>query len=275
MTTLVCFHAHPDDEAIGTGGLMAKAAADGHRVVLVTATRGEQGEPVEGVLDEGEQLWERRVVETHRSAEILGAERVEFLGYEDSGMIGEPTNDNPACFWQADVDEAAERLAAILRDVDCGVLTIYDDHGGYGHPDHIQVHRVGRRAAELVGLDAVYQGTMNRTRIAAMIEANRTSDEPNPDMPADDGDFDTNAFGTPEEEITHAIDVTGFVDKKKQSMEAHASQISEESFFMTMPDEVFAMAFGTEWFIKLDAKRDEGAPFGDDLFVDLTDAAGA
>lgn len=269
MTTLVCFHAHPDDEAIATGGVMAKAAAAGHRVVLVVATRGEQGEPVPGVLDEGEHLWQRRVVETHASAEILGAERVEFLGYEDSGMMGEPTNDNPACFWQADIEEAAERLAAILRDVDAGVLTIYDDHGGYGHPDHINVHRVGRRAAELVGLGEVYQGTMNRTRIVAMMEANRNSDEPSPDLPDNDRDFDTEAFGSPEEIITHAIDVSDFITLKKRSMEAHASQISEESFFMKMPDEVFAMAFGTEWFIKLDAKRDDGVPFAEDLFADL------
>lgn len=254
---------------------MAKAAADGHRVVLVCATRGEHGEPVPGVLDEGEQLWERRVFETHRSAEILGAERVEFLGYEDSGMIGEPTNENPACFWQADLEEASERLAAILRDVDAGVLTIYDDHGGYGHPDHIQVHRVGRRAAELAELDEVYQATMNRTRIAAMMEANRASDEPDPNMPDNDRDFDTEAFGSAEESITHAVDVSAFVSLKRKSMEAHASQISEESFFMTMPEEVFAMAFGTEWFIKLDAQRDEGAPFGDDLFADLDDRAGA
>ena len=171
MATLVTFHAHPDDEAIGTGGVMAKAAADGHRVVLVVGTRGEQGEPVPGVLDEGEALWERRVVETHKSAEILGASRVEFLGYEDSGMIGEPTNDNPLCFWQADLDEAAERLAKILREESADVLTIYDHHGGYGHPDHIQVHRVGKRAAELAGIKHVFQGTMNRTRILAMMEA--------------------------------------------------------------------------------------------------------
>jgi len=271
VATLVTFHAHPDDEAIATGGVMAKAAADGHRVVLVVGTRGEQGEPVPGVLAEGEALWERRVVETHKSAEILGAGRVEFLGYEDSGMMGEPTNDNPACFWQADLDEAAERLAAILRDEAADVLTIYDHHGGYGHPDHIQVHRVGKRAAELAGIKHVYQGTMNRTRILAMMEANRD----NPDAPGFDGDpdeqptIDENSFGEPEEVITHAIDVTAFVDKKRASMEAHASQISDESFFMKMPPEMFAAAFGTEWFVRLDGVRGEGEPFLDDLFADV------
>ncbi|MGB0101194.1 MAG: PIG-L family deacetylase, partial [Nocardioides sp.] len=126
MATLVSFHAHPDDESIATGGTLAAAAAAGHRVVLVFGTRGEEGEPVPGVLAEGEQLWERRVVESHTSAEVLGVERVEFLGYTDSGMMGEPTNDNPACFWQADLDEAAERLATILRDEGADILTVYD-----------------------------------------------------------------------------------------------------------------------------------------------------
>jgi len=93
MATLVCFHAHPDDESIATGGTMALAAEAGHDVVLVVATRGEHGEPVPGVLAEGEDLWRRRVVETHEAARLLGVGRVEFLGYEDSGMMGEPTND--------------------------------------------------------------------------------------------------------------------------------------------------------------------------------------
>jgi LmbE family N-acetylglucosaminyl deacetylase len=277
----VTFHAHPDDEAIATGGVMAKAAADGHRVVLVVGTRGEQGEPVPGVLADGEALWERRVVETHKSAEILGAGRVEFLGYEDSGMMGEPTNDNPACFWQADVDEAAERLAKILREESADVLTIYDHHGGYGHPDHIQVHRVGKRAAELAGIKHVFQGTMNRTRILAMMEANRD----NPDMPSLDPETDPEGnerpaideenFGEPEEVITHAIDVSAFVDKKRASMEAHASQISDESFFMKMPPDVFTMAFGTEWFVRLDGVRGAGEPFLDDLFADVDAAVAA
>src|SRR5690606_28839417 len=133
----------PDDESIGTGGTLARAAAEGHRVVLVFATRGELGEVTDAFLDDGEQLGDRREAECHASAAVLGAQRVAFLGYRDSGMMGEPSNDDEQCFWQADVDEAADRLAAILRDEDADVITIYDDHGGYGHPDHIQVHRVG------------------------------------------------------------------------------------------------------------------------------------
>ena len=112
--TLVTFHAHPDDEAIATGGVMAKAAADGHRVVLVVATRGEHGEVAEDVLDAGETLAARRVIETQRAAELLGVARVEFLGYTDSGMMGTPENDAAGSFWSAPVEEAAQRLATIL-----------------------------------------------------------------------------------------------------------------------------------------------------------------
>ncbi len=269
MATLVCFHAHPDDESIATGGTMALAAEAGHRVVLVVGTRGEQGEPVPGVLAEGEPLWERRVVETHRAAEILGVERVEFLGYEDSGMMGEPTNENPACFWQADLDEAAERLAAILRSVDADVLTIYDDHGGYGHPDHIQVHRVGRRAAELVGLDAVYQSTMNRDAIRrTMDEAaefvadlEEAAEGASETLRESRERADNDDFGSPEALITHAVDVSSMVDRKKEAMVAHASQIAPDSFFLAMPPEAFASAFGTEWFIALHGERGPGEPF--------------
>ena len=113
MATLVSFHAHPDDECIACGGVIRKAADEGHRVVLVVATRGERGEVAEGFLDPGEELWQRRVAETHASAEILGAQRVEFLGYTDSGMMGTPANETPGSFWTAPVDEAAKKLAAL------------------------------------------------------------------------------------------------------------------------------------------------------------------
>ena len=162
MGTMVTFHAHPDDECIVSGGVMRMAADQGHRVVLVVATRGEHGEVEEGFLAEGEPLWQRRVVETHAAADILGVQRVEFLGYVDSGMMGEPTNGLPGSFWTASIAEAAQRLAAILLEETADVLTIYDDNGNYGHPDHIQVHRVGVRAAELAGATRVYQMTTNR-----------------------------------------------------------------------------------------------------------------
>ncbi len=242
---------------------MAKAAAAGHRVVLVVATRGELGEPVPGVLADGEPLWQRRVQETHRSAEILGVERVEFLGYVDSGMMGEPTNDDPECFWKADLDEAAKRLATILRDVDATVLTIYDEHGAYGHPDHIQVHRVGRRAGEITGLTQVYEATMNRERIIEMVASRAEIEE---DLENRFEEFDPSQFGTSEADITHAVDVSSLIDLKRKAMMAHESQISDESFFLQMPDDVFSESFGTEWFIRVGGSRDAGAPFVDDLF---------
>src|SRR3954447_23951413 len=171
MATLVSFHAHPDDEAIPTGGTLAKAAKDGHRVVIVFGTKGEHGEVEEGFLEPGEVLAERRVQETRRSAEILGAARVEFLGYVDSGMMGTPENDAPGSFWQADIEEAAERLGTILRDERADALLTYDVIGNYGHPAHIQVHRVGVRAGELAGTPDVYEATMNREETRRMLAA--------------------------------------------------------------------------------------------------------
>ncbi|MFD9963582.1 PIG-L family deacetylase [Amycolatopsis sp. NPDC058986] len=248
MATLVTFHAHPDDECIVTGGVMRKASEEGHRVVLVVATRGEVGEVPEGFLAEGEQLWERRVRETHAAAEVLGVKRVEFLGYRDSGMMGEPSNEHEGSFWTAPVEEAAERLAAILREEEADVLTVYDDNGGYGHPDHIQVHRVGMRAAELAGTPRVYEATNNadhmRKGIEAAIEQGLIPKEALPDVSEED------SFGKPEAVITGAVDVTAYLDAKRAAMRAHASQIPEESFFLAMPDEGFAHAFGTEWFIR-------------------------
>ena len=246
MSTLVCFHAHPDDEALSTGGLMAKASAAGHRVVLVLATRGEQGEPVPGVLNDGEQLWERRVVEVTESAAILGAEPPHFLGYEDSGMMGEPTNDNPDCFWQADPDEAADRLAVVLRDVDADVLTIYDDHGLYGHPDHIQVHRVGLLAAERAGVAHVYEASVNRDRaVAGFEEMAEEMAEAGVEAP-DVDQFDE--FGLAANQLSYSIDVADHLGAKRAAMKVHRSQIDEQSFFLFLPEERFVQMFANEWF---------------------------
>jgi LmbE family N-acetylglucosaminyl deacetylase len=247
MATLVSFHAHPDDECIACGGIIRKAADEGHRAVLVVATRGEQGEVAEGFLDQGEELWQRRVAETHASAEILGARRVEFLGYTDSGMAGTPANEAPGSFWTAPVDEAAKKLAALLEEEGADVLTCYDEHGGYGHPDHIQVHRVGLRAAELAGTRRVFQSTINRDHIQRSRERFAgLATEAGVEVP----DIDEETFGLPESIITAAVDVTPFLEHKRRAMRAHASQISEQSFFLAMPDEAFAYAFGTEWFIR-------------------------
>ena len=247
MATLVSFHAHPDDECIACGGIIRKAAGEGHRVVLVVATRGEQGEVPEGFLGQGEELWQRRVAETHASAQILGAQRVEFLGYSDSGMMGTPANEAPGSFWTASVDEAAKKLAALLDEERADVLTCYDPHGGYGHPDHIQVHRVGLRAAELAGTRRVFQSTINRDHIMrSRIRFAEQAAAAGIETP----DIDDESFGMPESIITAAVDVTPYLEHKRRAMQAHASQISEQSFFLAMPDEAFRYAFGTEWFIR-------------------------
>jgi len=248
MATMVSFHAHPDDESIATGGVMRKAYEDGHRVVLVVATRGEVGEVPDGFLNDGEPLWQRRVAETHASAEILGAKRVEFLGYVDSGMMGTPTNGEVGSFWTAPIEEAARRLAAILHEENADVLTVYDDNGNYGHPDHIQVHRVGVRAAELAGTQRVYQATMNRDHfLRGMREYGERAREAGIETP---NVGEAREFGKPESEITASVDVGAYLAFKRRAMRAHASQISEQSFFLSMPDDLFAMAFGTEWFIR-------------------------
>jgi LmbE family N-acetylglucosaminyl deacetylase len=246
MGTFVFFHAHPDDESIATGGSMARAADDGHRVVLVLATKGEHGEVAEGFLDAGETLAERRVRETQRSADVLGVASVHFLGYVDSGMMGTPENDGPDSFWGADVEEAATRLAQILGDEDADIVTIYDQNGNYGHPDHIQVHRVGRRAAELAGVERVFEATVNRDHVRRGFAEMASQGG----LPEDAPDPDAMNLGVPEEEITHAVDVRPYVERKRASMRAHASQISETDFFLALPDEAFVEAFGTEWYIE-------------------------
>jgi LmbE family N-acetylglucosaminyl deacetylase len=249
MATLVSFHAHPDDESIIAAGVLRRAADRGHRVVLVFATRGELGEVEEGFLAPGEPLWQRRVAETSASARILGAARTEFLGYHDSGMMGQPTNADPGCFWQAPVEDAAARLAGILREERADVLTVYDDNGFYGHPDHIQVHRVGLRAAELAGVERVYQMTFNRDHMIrgmqAFAEQARAAGVELPDdmAPPDD-------MGKPESQITARFDVAEQADVKRASMRAHASQIGENHGMLTMPEEAFRYAFGTEWAIR-------------------------
>jgi LmbE family N-acetylglucosaminyl deacetylase len=308
MGTIVSFHAHPDDESIATGGTLARAADAGHRVVLVFATRGELGEPVPGVLGEGEQLTMRRTAECYESARVLGVERVEFLGYTDSGMMGEPTNDAPWCFWQADLDAAARRLAAILEEERPDIITIYDDIGGYGHPDHIQVHRVGKRAAEMASVPVVAQGSINRDVIA---EAMSRAVEFGVQVPAEPADGEPDgvslatgvaqaaeeraaeeqagaqalaeaeaatqqeAFGKPEAELTHRVDVSEVLDRKRASMLAHASQIPPDHFLVSMPAEAFEFTFGGEWFIVDHAPGSEVPELFVELFVPKAVVRGA
>jgi LmbE family N-acetylglucosaminyl deacetylase len=248
MAAIVFVHAHPDDEASSTGGSMARAAAEGHRVVLVVCTDGSLGEVPED-LAAGETVIDRRRRETAASADVLGVARTVWLGYKDSGMTGWPQNEDPASFWQADVEAAAERLAEVLRAERADVVVSYDWHGVYGHPDHVQVHRVGRRAAELAATPRHFETTFNRDAMVRLWEANPDRDETpewDPTGPADDG----NPVGTPEAEINLHVDVSAYLDQKRRALAAHASQVSDVGMMLAMPTEAFAVMFGSEWYIE-------------------------
>jgi LmbE family N-acetylglucosaminyl deacetylase len=278
MSTVVFFHAHPDDEAIATGGTMAGLSEAGHRVVLVTATRGELGEVPDGFLAEGELLGARRSAELAAAAEILGVHRLEFLGYEDSGMEGEPSATRPGCFATADVAEATSRLAGLLAEEAADVLVVYDEHGGYGHPDHVQVHVVGMAAAEQAGTPVVYLTTMDRDfmralRAQAADLAAAADDAESGWAPSEEELEGTETMGEPAERITTEVDVRPWVAAKRAAMAAHASQIAEESFFLAMPEDVFADVWGQEWFVRI---RPEPAGLGQGVREPglLVDAAG-
>jgi LmbE family N-acetylglucosaminyl deacetylase len=248
MATIVAFHAHPDDESISMGGTMARAAAGGHRVVVVTATDGGRGEVPEGFLGDGQELAEVRRTELLLATRILGVARVEMLGYRDSGMMGTNGNDDPHSFWRAERREAANRLAAILAEESADVLTVYDDHGGYGHPDHIQVNRVGHLAASLAGTRRVLEVTMNRDLIRKMRLESNAGEELATAAQQDDPGLER--IGTPDAAITTRIDVSPWIEVKRTAMQAHQSQITSESWFLQLDPTQFAAAFGVEWFVR-------------------------
>ncbi len=265
MATLVLFHAHPDDESTSTAGTAARAAAEGHRVVLVVATGGEHGEVPDDLAPE-ESLVDRRRAETERSAAVLGIHRVAWLGYRDSGMTGWEQNTHPGSFHLAPLDEAADRLAAILREEEADVLVGYDWHGNYGHPDHVQVHRVGHAAARLAGIADVWETTMNRDDLRRFMDLARAAGAPDeelfdPDGPMDDG----NPMGTPEAGIHLRVDVSAFVDRKRASIACHASQVTDTGMFLSMPEDQFNLAFGTEWFIRAGVAPPPAGPVGGGL----------
>lgn len=248
MATLVFVHAHPDDEASQTAGAMCRAVADGHRVVLVVATGGEHGEAPDD-LAPGETVADRRRRELACSAANLGVHRVVWLGYADSGMTGWDQNDHEAAFTQAPVDEAAARLVGVLDEEAADVLVGYDWHGGYGHPDHVQVHRVVHRAAELAARrPRVLEASMNRDRmrslfamaVAAGMEGEFV------DGPMDDG----NPMGTPEAELHWQLDCAAYLEQRRAALSCHASQTSDVGMMLGMPPEAFAGFFGVEHYLE-------------------------
>jgi LmbE family N-acetylglucosaminyl deacetylase len=257
VSTLLLVHAHPDDEAISTGGVMMKAHDEGHRVVLVTATRGEVGEISN--MDEATsrpRLAEIRTEELKRAGEILGVDRQEFLGYRDSGMRETADNENPASFHQAPLAEAAERLAKILREERPEVVVTYDPTGSYFHPDHIKAHQITNAALDLLKSEGweprkLYWSGIPRSYIEEMAARMAKAGRPSPftEIPG---------MGVPDEQLTTVVDVGDYVDRKRDAFRAHLSQNSPSMFFMNTPEEEFRRAFGRE-FYQL-ARGELGAP---------------
>lgn len=246
VSTLVFLHAHPDDEATSSAGTIARAVSQGHRVVIVYATNGDHGEPAHD-LAIGETVTDRRRHEAAASAAALGTHRVAWLGYADSGMTGWAQNNEERAFTRADVDQAAQAVARILDEEDADVLIGYDSHGGYGHPDHVQVHRVAHCGAQLAQCTPrVLEVTMNRDAMRVMMAAAPEGQGFDVDGPADDG----NPMGTPEAQIHWDVDVSHFLSQKRAAMQAHISQTSDIGMMLAMPPQMFAAAFGHEYFIE-------------------------
>jgi LmbE family N-acetylglucosaminyl deacetylase len=250
--TIVSFHAHPDDEALLTAGTLARAAAQGNRVVLVTATAGEVGLAATE-FGHGARLGVRRLAELQRSADAIGAARVEVLGYADSGLHGEvEPSDGVHPFARADVEDAATRLAALLAEEGADVLTSYDPAGGYGHPDHVQVHRVAARAAELAGTPVVLEATVDRDLLLRALRLARRLHlvPPELDLPTFERAY------APRREITHVIDVRPWIDAKRAAMAAHASQATADdgdrtlAALLRLPMPVYRRVLGREWFVR-------------------------
>ena len=224
---VVLFHAHPDDEAIFTGGTIARLHAAGHRVVAVFGTH---------------DVLHGRASETQAAADVLGIDRVEFLGYEDSGMAGDPRNLQPGTFSGADVRSVAEQLAALLVEEQADALTTYDARGIYGHPDHVQVHRAGALAAELAVTPTVYEATVDREYLH-FVETHLVVSARS--LPRDLGLAGTD-LGSATIEIDLTLDVHDVLEVKRRAMAAHASQIPEAAF----PEGDFGAVYGFEWFLR-------------------------
>jgi LmbE family N-acetylglucosaminyl deacetylase len=245
MATVVAFHAHPDDEVLLTGGTLARAAAEGHRVVIVVAC--------DGIMTAASEAPPTRLNELRASAAILGVQRVEHLGYADSGHgpILYPDPPDRQRFVRADTGEAAERLATILREEMADVLLSYDRNGGYGHRDHRKVHEVGKRAAELAGVDTVLEATMPREVVERLVRwmcALRIPFRCDPDA--------LRAAYSPGSAITHRVNVRRFARQKQTALAAHRSQVNRRGgaapimrLLVRLPAPIFGVFLGREWFI--------------------------
>jgi len=270
-------HAHPDDESIGTGATMAKYAAQGDGVTLITCTLGELGEIIppdlaELAWDKQNKLGEHRIDELAAACAALGVTDHRFLGgagrWHDSGMMGTPSNDWDGAFWRADVDEAAGVLLEVIKQVRPQVLVSYDSNGFYGHPDHIQAYRVAWRAFELAdGIVRKFYATAVPKSVLA--EGIRVMREARPDGAAGASNglgsefqavesVDDLPFGVHDEQVTTEIDARDYLDAKLAAMRAHASQIAVDNPFFALSDQVGQRALGVEYYTLLAGPRGQG-----------------
>ncbi|MBX9393974.1 N-acetyl-1-D-myo-inositol-2-amino-2-deoxy-alpha-D-glucopyranoside deacetylase [Streptomyces sp. TRM72054] len=254
---LLLVHAHPDDESINNGATMARYAAEGAHVTLVTCTLGERGEVIPPELAHltGAALGEYRLRELTAAMRALGVQDFRLLGgpgrYQDSGMTGLPDNDDSGCLWQADVDEAAAHLVEVIREVRPQVLVTYDPDGGYGHPDHIQAHRIAMRAADLaaeagIGLAKVYWNRVPRT---VAEDAFARLQDALPDLTfAKSAVIDDVPGVVDDERITTEIDGTAYAAAKAAAMAAHATQIDVAEPYFALSNQLAQPLFSTEYY---------------------------
>ncbi len=266
--TLMAVHAHPDDEASGTGGILAHYSDRGVQTVLVTCTNGELGDGPGGVKPDDPDHDEAAVVALRRqeletSCDVLGVGHLELLGYHDSGMMGWAQNGAPGAFWNTPVAEASSRLAALMERYRPDVVVTYDERGFYGHPDHIQAHRITMAAAAASGVPAgVYFTAIPRSALAGFGALLRQHGIEPPAAVEEDPDF-----GVPDESISVVMDCTAVADRKYDALAAHASQ-AENIFFLGLGRELFARLFGRESFVRA-GLTDPGEPPAADLFEAL------
>ncbi|MFD7277496.1 N-acetyl-1-D-myo-inositol-2-amino-2-deoxy-alpha-D-glucopyranoside deacetylase [Streptomyces sp. NPDC059862] len=277
---LLLVHAHPDDESINNGATMAKYAAEGAHVTLVTCTLGERGEVIPPELAHltGAALGEYRLRELTAAMSELGVEDFRLLGgvgrYRDSGMMGLAGNDDAACFWQADVDEAAAHLVEVIREVRPQVLITYDPDGGYGHPDHIQAHRVAQRAAELAAAEGlpiakIYWNRVPRT-VAEKAFAGLQEDLSRLPFPRA-ATLDDVPGVVDDERITTEIDGTAYAAAKAAAMRAHATQIDVAEPYFALSNELAQPVFTTEYYELVPGERDRARET--DLFAGIEEAS--
>src|ERR1700677_3901151 len=264
--TFLAVHAHPDDEASSTGGTYRVLADQGVRTVLVTCTRGEFGDAPGGIKPDAEghdasDVADLRDGELDKAVEILGISRSVRLGYRDSGMMGWPQNNDPNAFWATPVEDAAARLAAILMEERPQVVVTYNEHGFYGHPDHIQAHRITMSALSLIDYEpTLYFNAIPNSIMAIMRERWEREEREQREADLAKGieralepelsEEDRIEMGTPDDQIGAAIDVSSATDAKYDALAAHHSQVGE-SFWMKMSREEFKQAMGTEWFVRV------------------------